>query len=62
MAEITFEEALKELEDIIGRLESGNMLLEEAVKAFERGSELKEICEGKLKNAQLKIEHFSEKG
>ena len=61
MAELTFEQAVAELEGIIRKLEDGKMPLEDAVKAFERGSELKKICEEKLKNAQLKIEMLSEK-
>ncbi len=61
MAELTFEQAVVELEEIIKKLEDGKMPLEDAVKAFERGSELKKICEEKLKNAQLKIEMLSEK-
>jgi exodeoxyribonuclease VII small subunit len=61
MAELTFEQAVVELEEIIKKLEFGKMPLEDAVKAFERGSELKKICEEKLKNAQLKIEMLSEK-
>ncbi len=61
MSETTFEQALIELEEIIKKLEDGKLPLEDAVKAFERGSELKKICEEKLKNAQLKIEMLSEK-
>lgn len=61
MSETTFEQALTELEEIIKKLEDGRLPLEDAVKAFERGSELKKICEEKLKNAQLKIEMLSEK-
>ncbi len=61
MTGLTFEQAVVELEEIIKKLEDGKMPLEDAVKAFERGSELKKICEEKLKNAQLKIEMLSEK-
>ncbi len=61
MSETTFEQALTELEEIIKKLEDGKLPLEDAVKAFERGSELKKVCEEKLKNAQLKIEMLSEK-
>lgn len=61
MSELTFEQAVAELEEIIKKLEDGKMPLEDAVKAFERGSELKKICEEKLKSAQLKIEMLSEK-
>ncbi|MDR2598280.1 MAG: exodeoxyribonuclease VII small subunit [Holosporales bacterium] len=60
MDEMTFEQAISELEEIIRKLEDGRIPLEEAVKAFERGSELKKFCEAKLKEAQLKIEILSE--
>ena len=61
MSELTFEQAVVELEGIIKKLEDGRMPLEDAVKAFERGSELKKICEKKLKDAQLKIDIITEK-
>jgi exodeoxyribonuclease VII small subunit len=62
MEELTFEQAVSELEEIIKKLEDGKMPLEEAVSSFERGSYLKKFCEDKLKNAQLKIETLSGKG
>lgn len=61
MEELSFEKAVLELEEIIKKLEDGKMPLEEAVKAFERGSTLRKICEEKLKDAQLKIEMLAEK-
>ena len=61
VSELTFEQAVVELEGIIKKLEDGRMPLEDAVEAFERGSELKKICEKKLKDAQLKIDILSEK-
>lgn len=54
--EITFEEALKELELIVRRLDSGEESLEQAIKSFERAAKLKEICEVKLNEAKLKIQ------
>lgn len=56
---ISFESALTELETIIKKLEEGRLPLEDAVKAFERGTMLKKICEEKLKDAQLKIDMLS---
>ena len=53
---ISFEEALKELESIVQKLESGQVKLEEAVSAYERGIQMQKICEGKLKEAQMKVE------
>jgi len=53
---MSFEDALKELEDIVARLERGDAPLEENIKIYQRGAELKAHCEGKLKDAQLKVE------
>ncbi|MBO7484032.1 MAG: exodeoxyribonuclease VII small subunit [Alphaproteobacteria bacterium] len=53
---ISFEEALKELESIVQKLESGQVKLEEAVEAYEKGSQMQKICEEKLKEAQMKVE------
>ncbi|MDR1488590.1 MAG: exodeoxyribonuclease VII small subunit [Holosporales bacterium] len=58
---ISFEAAVSELEIIIKKLEEGKLPLEDAVKSFERGTELKKICEEKLKDAELKIEMLTEK-
>ena len=53
---ISFEEALKELESIVQKLESGQVKLEEAVTAYEKGVQMQKICEEKLKEAQMKVE------
>ena len=53
---ISFEEALKELESIVQKLESGQVKLEEAVAAYEKGVQMQKICEEKLKEAQMKVE------
>jgi len=53
---MTFEAALKSLEEIVGQLDSGEIDLDKAVEAYERGARLKEHCEKKLKEAQLRIE------
>ena len=53
---ISFEEALKELESIVQKLESGQVKLEEAVQAYEKGVQMQKICEEKLKEAQMKVE------
>ena len=53
---ISFEEALKELESIVQKLESGQVKLEEAVDAYEKGVQMQKICEEKLKEAQMKVE------
>ena len=57
---MTFEEALKRLEEITKKLEMGNISLDESVKLFEEGSKLKKYCEDLLKEAQLKVEKIIE--
>jgi len=54
--EMTFENALNELENIVSKLERGEVTLEESIAIYERGAKLKAHCEGKLKDAQLKVE------
>ncbi|KIJ88679.1 exodeoxyribonuclease VII small subunit [Rickettsia asembonensis] len=56
---ISFEEALKELEEIVKKIDNGQESLETAVNSFERGILLKNHCEKKLKEAQLKIEKIT---
>ena len=53
---MTFEEALRSLEEIVGQLDSGEIDLDKAVEAYERGTNLKKHCEKKLKEAQLRVE------
>ncbi len=54
--ELSFEEAMNELEAVVRRLENGQVKLEEAVQAYERGVKLKNICTEKLQNAKSKID------
>ena len=54
--DMTFEDALKELEAIVQRLERGDAPLEESIEIYQRGAELKAHCDAKLKNAQMKVE------
>ena len=53
---MSFEEALRELEEIVKSLEQGQGALDDAINAFSRGAELKKHCELKLKDAQTRIE------
>ena len=53
---LTFEAALRELEDIVRQLESGEVELEKSLAIYERGAQLKAHCEAKLKSAQLRID------
>ena len=52
----TFEESLKQLETIIGKLERGDLPLEESVRLFEEGVGLSNACKGDLEAAEGKIE------
>lgn len=56
ITEMSFEDALSELEGIVGRLERGDAPLEESITIYERGAKLKAHCEGKLKAAQMKVD------
>ncbi len=54
--ELSFEEALGRLENIVRELEAGRIKLDDAVKAYEQAIKLKNFCEQKLQDAKLKIE------
>jgi exodeoxyribonuclease VII small subunit len=56
---MTFEEALAELEEIVKKIDTGQESLDQAIKSFERGIELRDYCEAKLKEARLKIEKIT---
>ena len=56
ISEMSFEDALTELEGIVGQLERGDAPLEKSIAIYERGAKLKAHCEGKLKDAQLKVD------
>ena len=56
IAKLPFEKALAELEEIVQKLETGAVELEESISLYERGAALKAHCEAKLKSAQEKIE------
>ena len=58
-AEPTFEQAQAELEQIVERLERGQVPLDEAIALWERGEELYRFCLGKLDSAQGKIEQLA---
>lgn len=56
---LSFEDALAEMEEIVRRLETGQVKLDEAVDAYARGAHLKKHCQAKLKEAQARIEKIS---
>jgi exodeoxyribonuclease VII small subunit len=59
VAGMTFEQALGELERIVQELERGQLDLDAAIRAYERGSQLKAHCTAKLREAQLRVERIS---
>jgi exodeoxyribonuclease VII small subunit len=53
--EMTFEQAMAELERVVGQLERGDVALEDSIALYERGAKLKARCEAKLKEAEEKV-------
>lgn len=53
--EMSFEEAMAELEQVLGQLERGDVPLDASIKLYERGAALKKRCETKLKEAEEKV-------
>ena len=53
--EMTFEQAMAELEQVVGQLERGEVPLEQSIALYERGAKLKARCETKLKDAEEKV-------
>ena len=58
-AELTFEQAQAELEQIVAKLEQGQASLDEALALWERGEELYAFCRSKLDSAQGKVEELA---
>lgn len=56
---LSFEDALKQLEDIVRQLESGEAPLEKSIELYERGTALKAHCESRLKLAEAKVEKIT---
>ena len=59
MKDPSFEDAQRELEQIVERLERGEANLDEAIQLWERGEELYKLCVGKLDAAQGKVEELA---
>ena len=58
VAAMSFEDALAELEQIVRRLEGGQVKLDDAIQCYERGAQLKRHCEGKLNEAQQRVDRI----
>jgi exodeoxyribonuclease VII small subunit len=56
IATLPFEKALQELEQIVSRLERGDVPLDESIRIYERGEKLKVQCELLLRKAELRVE------
>ncbi|KAA2241214.1 exodeoxyribonuclease VII small subunit [Salinarimonas soli] len=59
IASLPFEKALHELEEIVRRLETGNVPLEDSITIYERGEALKKHCEALLRRAEARIEKIN---
>ena len=60
--EVNFESALEELESLVSQMESGDLSLDESLKAFERGVALTRHCQTALKEAELKVQTLTQDG
>jgi exodeoxyribonuclease VII small subunit len=59
LSQLSFEDALKRLETIVHRLESGDASLDESITLYTEGDRLRAQCEARLKDAQMRIEKIS---
>ena len=57
-----FEQSMQALEDLVGKMESGEMTLEESLAAYERGVGLYRRCQGALEQAELRVRLLSDPG
>ena len=53
---MTFEEAMNELEKLVESLDKGDISLDQAISAYDRGAQLKDLCQKKLNEAKMKVE------
>ncbi len=60
--ELSFEAALKRLEEIVAELEGGRLSLEDSLSRFEEGMRLSKLCQEKLKGVELRIEKLVAEG
>jgi exodeoxyribonuclease VII small subunit len=59
ISKLSFEQALQELEVLVRKMEEGRLPLEEAITSYERGVALKNYCEGKLREAKLRVDQIT---
>jgi len=56
---MSFEAALAELEQVVGRLEGGEVPLEDSIKLYQRGNALSQRCEEALRKAEMQVEQIT---
>ncbi|MFS4439371.1 exodeoxyribonuclease VII small subunit [Paracoccaceae bacterium GXU_MW_L88] len=59
IAKLSFEDAMKALEEVVGQLEKGEVPLEQSIELYQRGAALRAHCETKLREAEEKIAKIS---
>lgn len=59
ITELSFEAALSELEGIVSKLEAGDVGLEQSIDIYTRGTQLRQHCDSKLKNAKTRIDKIT---
>ena len=62
LEKMSFEDAMKELENLVDSLDKGDVSLDEAIGAYDRGSQLKDHCQKKLNEAKMKVETIQSSG
>ena len=60
--ELLFNDAMEQLEDIVRRLENGDVPLEESLKLYQKGMELSKVCHDKLQHAEKQLVTMMEDG
>ena len=58
----SFEIAMEQLENLVSKMEGGDLSLEESLEAFEKGVNLTRFCQDQLKKAELKVQELNSKG
>ncbi|MBC7154388.1 MAG: exodeoxyribonuclease VII small subunit [Rhodobacteraceae bacterium] len=59
VTDMSFEQAMAELESVVGRLERGDVPLEESISLYERGAALRAHCAARLKAAEERVEQIT---
>jgi exodeoxyribonuclease VII small subunit len=60
--QLTFEQAFRQLEEVVQKLEAGDLALEDSLALFERGMALAKLCEGKLDQAEQRVSQIVDVG